>query len=186
VALQWRRLEIPVKSLQLDDWWYVGSEPDSHDHMCVKELAPKPELFPTGLPKHPAGISYHLYGPFFCEDSVYRDRYNMVNSTLEKEKDADPSPSASEAFYTNLFTQQHEKGVRMTNYEVDFLQDQTQWFAPFVHEVDGSEKWLAGMANAAASLNMSVQYHLRVITIILIGTPGLTEIYYVLRYRHRY
>ena len=33
-----------------------------------------------------------------------------------------------------------------------------QWFAPYVHQVDGSEKWLAGMARAAASLNMSVQY----------------------------
>ena len=82
----------------------------------------------------------------------------MVNSTLEKEHDADPMPNASEAFYTNLFKQQHEKGVRMTNYEVDFLQDQTQWFAPYVEEVDGSEKWLGGMARAAAELNMSVQY----------------------------
>ena len=79
----------------------------------------------------------------------------MVNSTLEKEHDADPMPNASEAFYTNLFKQQHEKGVRMTNYEVDFLQDQTQWFAPYVDEVDGSEKWLGGMYKCVDSFGAS-------------------------------
>lgn len=46
----------------------------------------------------------------------------------------------------------------MTNFEVDFLQDQTTWFEPFVTELDGSARWLGGMARAAASLNMSVQY----------------------------
>jgi hypothetical protein len=45
---EWKRLELPVRSIQLDDWWYVGCDADSHDHMCVKELAPKPELFPNG------------------------------------------------------------------------------------------------------------------------------------------
>jgi len=39
--------------------------------MCVKELAPRPDLFPTGLPKLPANMSYIVYGPFFCEDNVY-------------------------------------------------------------------------------------------------------------------
>jgi hypothetical protein len=46
----------------------------------------------------------------------------------------------------------------MSNYEVDFLDDQTEWFAPFVETVDGSKAWLDGMASAAQSLNMSVQY----------------------------
>lgn len=26
-------LLIPVRSIQLDDWWYIGNEIDSHDHM---------------------------------------------------------------------------------------------------------------------------------------------------------
>jgi hypothetical protein len=100
-------------------------------------------------------VVHHLSSIFATH--CLQEQFSMVNSTLEKEHDADPMPNASEAFYTNLFKQQHEKGVRMTNYEVDFLQDQTQWFAPYVDEVDGSEKWLGGMARAAAALNMSVQ-----------------------------
>lgn len=141
---EWKRLALPVRSIQLDDWWYVGSEPDSHDHMCVKELIPKPELFPAGLPKLPEEISYHLYGPFYCEDNVYLSKFSMVNSTLEKEKDSDPMPAASEAFYTNLFQSQRDMGVKMTNYEVDFLYDQTQWFAPYVENVDGSKTGWGG------------------------------------------
>eukprot|EP01044_Picomonas_judraskeda_P035317 COSAG03_NODE_15048_length_442_cov_1.192420_1_plen_92_part_01 len=46
----------------------------------------------------------------------------------------------------------------MSNYEVDFLQDQTQWFEPFVSKVTGSKAWLDGMAEAAAANNVSVQY----------------------------
>ena len=46
----------------------------------------------------------------------------------------------------------------MTNYEVDFLYDQVTWMAPFIETVDGASQWLTGMAQAAASLNISVQY----------------------------
>ena len=46
----------------------------------------------------------------------------------------------------------------MSNFEVDFLQDQTQWFAPFVERLHGSKGWLDGMADAAAANNISVQY----------------------------
>ena len=45
----------------------------------------------------------------------------------------------------------------MSNYEVDFLQDQTQWFQPFVSNLTGSKGWLDGMAEAAAANNISVQ-----------------------------
>lgn len=52
-----------IAGLGVQDWWYKGSgDPaeDSHDHMCVKELMPKPDLFPEGLPPLPEQISYHL------------------------------------------------------------------------------------------------------------------------------
>jgi hypothetical protein len=89
---------------------------------------------------------------------VYRHNFSFANSTFEGSHDADPMPHASEAFYTSLFRGQRDIGVAMTNYEVDFLQDQTQWFAPFKQSVDGSATWLNGMARAAASLEMGVQY----------------------------
>lgn len=125
---------------------------------CVKDVSPKLDLFPRGLPKLPANISYVLYAPFFCEDNVYRNTFPFENSTFEHEKDADPLPNVSQAFYSSLFKHQLDVGVAMSNYEVDFLQDQTQWFADFVETVDGSKRWLEGMAAAALSLNMSVQY----------------------------
>ena len=81
----------------------------------------------------------------------YRSKFPMANSTFEHEKDADPMPHASNAFYTSLFQDQLDRGVAMTNYEVDFLADQTQWFVPFVETVDGSKDWLNGMASAARS-----------------------------------
>ena len=125
-----KELSLPVRSIQLDDWWYEGTGDayeDSHDHMCVRELMPKPALFPEGLPKLPPQISYHLYGPFFCQDNVYRDKFAFANSSRPGDgtKDADPLPDASEAFYSALFQSELDKGVQMSNYEVDFLQDQT-------------------------------------------------------------
>ena len=95
--------------------------------MCVRELMPKPALFPDGLPQLPPQISYHLYGPFFCQDNVYQDKFAFVNSSRPGDgtKDADPLPDASEAFYSALFQSELDKGVQMSNYEVDFLQDQT-------------------------------------------------------------
>lgn len=96
-----------------DDWWYVGSENDSHDHMCVKELSAKPPLFPNGLPSLPKEISYNLYGPFFCEDNVYASKnVSFVNSTLEHEHDADPSSyESSRQLYTTIFQHHHAEHV---------------------------------------------------------------------------
>jgi hypothetical protein len=96
-----------------DDWWYVGDETASHDHMCVKELSPKPALFPSGLPSLPKEITYHLYGPFFCEDNVYaKTNISFVNSTLEKEHDADPATyESSRQLYSDIFLHHHAEGV---------------------------------------------------------------------------
>jgi hypothetical protein len=80
----WAEQELPVRSLQLDDWWYIGGELDSHDHMCVKKWEPKGALWPRGLPALPAQISYNLYAPFYCEDNAYRRAFPFANSTFEK------------------------------------------------------------------------------------------------------
>ena len=156
----WKEQKLPVRSIQLDDWWYVGSEPESHDHMCIKELSHDPELFPSGLPNLPPQISYNLYGPFYCQDNIYRKNFSFSNSTAaDPTKDADPMPDASEDFYTSLFhTTQKQKRIRMSNYEVDFLYDQVTWMAPFIESTDGAQQWLGGMAKAAAASNISVQY----------------------------
>ena len=151
---------LPVKSLQLDDWWYLGG-PDSpldsasHDHMCVREMKGKPKLWPKGLPTLP-GLSYVLYAPFFCSDSVYAHNFTMVNST--DGHNAAPAPEDSEAFFAALFAEQRARGVPMIGYEVDFLEDQTGWFRYMIAEVDGAARWLTGMATAAAAANISVQY----------------------------
>ena len=98
VPHHYQALRLPVRSIQLDDWWYVGSEPDSHDHMCVKELAPDPDLFPRGLPALPEGISYHLYGdytmPFTLSYMVSVTLINLsnLNATLDPSHDPNPSP----------------------------------------------------------------------------------------------
>ncbi len=28
-------LQLPVRSMQLNDWWFQGGEPETHDHMCL-------------------------------------------------------------------------------------------------------------------------------------------------------
>jgi len=155
----WQEQKLPVRSIQLDDWWYIGSDPASHDHMCIKELSPDPELFPSGLPSLPPQISYNLYGPFYCQDNIYRNNFSFTNSSAgaDPTKDADPTPDASADFYTSLF-HTTQKGTPMSNYEVDFLYDQVTWMAPFRESVDGAQRWLGGMAKAAAASNISVQY----------------------------
>ena len=62
----WKELKLPVHSIQLDDWWYVGGsdtplDAASDDHMCVKDLQGKKDLWPTGIPPIPQGMSYLLY-----------------------------------------------------------------------------------------------------------------------------
>ena len=82
----------------------------------------------------------------------------MVNSTTDGGTNADPGPGSSEDFFSALFADQRRRGVRMTGYEVDFLQDQTGWFPYMVEQHDGAAGWLTGMATAAAGFNISVQY----------------------------
>jgi hypothetical protein len=89
-----------VRSIQLDDWWYDGAEPDSHAHMCVRNLAPRPDLFPAGLPPLPPQISYHLYGPFFCPDNVYRGAIPFVNSRLASRGRCSHYHAPLSVFYT--------------------------------------------------------------------------------------
>jgi hypothetical protein len=168
LVASWQETKLPVRSIQLDDWWYVGGtdtplQQKSHDHMCVADLKGKPGLWGGaggggGIPPLPKGMGYTLYGPFFCPDSVYSKNtsYGMVNST--DGYNAAPGPGTAEAFFSALFAGQLASGVPLTGYEVDFLQDQTTWFEYMVTEHDGAANWLSGMANAAASHNVSVQY----------------------------
>lgn len=157
----WFAAGLPVRSVQLDDWWY-DSELGSHDHMCVKDWAPSAELFPTGLPQLAPNISYILYGPFWCQDNVYaREKgFAFLNASDQEAGnfEADPAPAAALSFYTELFREQKAKGVALSNYEVDFLQDQTTWFTEFVSTADGAARWLDGMGTAALAANVSVQF----------------------------
>ena len=70
----WQEMQLPVRSIQLDDWWYEGGSDSpfdarSHDHMCVRDFTGKPALWPTGLPVLPENMSYLLYGPYVCVSS---------------------------------------------------------------------------------------------------------------------
>ena len=56
----------------------------------------------------------------------------MIKTSQIKSTNLQMVPAnASAAFYAALFRGQRELGVPMVTYEVDFLQDQTQWFVPF-------------------------------------------------------
>ena len=141
---------IPPAYVQLDDWWYPA-EAASHDHMCVRELAPNATLFPGGLPALGANTTYLLYAPFWCKDNVYAANFSFVCSPAA----CDPAPDDAFAFYDMLFALQPD-GAAWTNYEVDFLWDQIQWL--FLGSVDGADKWLAGMDAAARQHGKHIQY----------------------------
>jgi len=150
---------VPVAYMQLDDWWYQGpfyfgnvkSVRDWH-------ASNSSGLFPHGLPAFSdrLALPLQLYTPFFSND--YESKYNMTESTKFKGTKI-VVPKDSYAFFADLF----DLGLQITNgrfstYEVDFLDANFAGCAACMENVEAADLWYAGMANAAAERNITIQY----------------------------
>jgi len=161
---------VPVAYMQLDDWWYHG--PFYFGNVKAVEdwhASNSSQLFPNGLPAFAdkLGLPLQLYTPFWSD--LYQTKYKTFESTAFKGTKL-VTPDDSYHFFSDLF----DLGKKMTNgrfntYEIDFLDSNFQGCADCFLDVDASDRWYKGMADAALQRNISVQYCLASVTDILVS-----------------
>ena len=134
-------------------------------------------LFPDGLPAFAAALDLplQLYTPFW--DKTYVTKYNMTPSTAFSGTKL-VVPKDSYAFFSDLFDLGGElTGGRFALYEIDFLDANFRGSASMFETVHSADEWYAGMANAAAERNVTIQYCLASATDILesLSLPAVVQ-----------
>lgn len=109
---------VPIRYLQLDDWWYHGPHPAENFHgvKCVDLWELPQDTYPGGLKalRYDYNAPFVLYGPYFCARNQWNQRLYPEGADAGV-----PLPEDSHAFYTKLFKYVHAHGG--VGYEVDFL-----------------------------------------------------------------
>lgn len=166
-------LGFPMAYFQLDAWWYPLS---ASDVFCIQEFTANKTMFPHGLQALSKDIDapFVLYGHMFCNTSVYRSKYEMISPKLPYYwrnygdrtdcnrrkcpiRVAQPTGAQSKQFYLDVMG--NAKATQgMVSYEVDWMGEQFAEFAEYTSEPGQHRMWLKGMADAALSLGISVQY----------------------------
>ena len=148
---------VPIKYLQLDDWWYSGPHPVKNFGVrgvkCVSEWKLPEDTYPGGLDSLRAdyGAPFVLYGPYFCTDNQWNQ------SLFPSGADAGvPTPQESLAFYTTLFAYAHAHGG--VGYEVDFMSNLYIDVPEFRRTLDASTEWQKGMNHAGLDTNTTIQF----------------------------
>eukprot|EP01117_Protostelium_nocturnum_P005067 TRINITY_DN1833_c0_g1_i1.p1 TRINITY_DN1833_c0_g1~~TRINITY_DN1833_c0_g1_i1.p1 ORF type:complete len:782 (+),score=207.18 TRINITY_DN1833_c0_g1_i1:2854-5199(+) len=148
-----KRDKIPVKTFQLDSWWYFKGKGDG-----VKEWAPRPDIFPNGLVKLQEEVlkmPLTLHNRWWTNDNVYEKKFPFYN---ESPKYSLPSGSAAqqEEFFFSLF--ESTKGWGLSVYEQDWLIDQFSNMNYTRENLHVGQNWLTSMGNAAKRAKLNIQY----------------------------
>ena len=179
-------------ALAQDDWWYKGyAYPGNGGVRAVVEWVgdPAPLLFPHGLPAFAdaLGLPLMLYTPFFSKDYNWTGYGVGVPSSNDPPNMASdqrlPTANSSRKFYSDLFALgKAQTNGRFVAYEMDFLGANFERYPLFFDTREGlgmgaADEWFAGMADAAAAHNISVQYCLPSPTDMLESTrfPTVTQ-----------
>jgi hypothetical protein len=135
-------------------------------------------LFPSGLPafSDKLDLPLQLYTPFWAD--AFKTKYQMSESKSFKGTKL-VVPNDSYAFFSDFF----DLGKSMTNnrfntYEIDFLDSNFQGCVACMDDVGASDRWYAGMANAALERNISIQYCLPSATDMLasLSYPSVVQV----------
>lgn len=146
---------VPIKYLQMDDWWYYGPHPHSFfgGVKCVDKWELPNNTFPGGLKtfRKEFGVPMLLYAPYFCQENQWSE------PLLPKGADAGiPTPERSEPFYTTLFEYIHAHGGY--SYEIDFMAELFLGIPEFRQNYNWSAQFLHGMNAAGANTKTPIQF----------------------------
>ena len=157
-----------VQSLSFQGGWWKNKLLDTTcgsncAPWCVSTWEPNTTKFPTGyqIAKEVA-LPFQLYAPYFCMDTPYARDWPMLSSDTTLPgcdgfgfKTA--SPDYSEAFY-KWFMGFGKTRWGMTSFEPDFLRQNSICVPEFLENATAQHTWFNGMASAADSLGLAMQW----------------------------
>lgn len=180
-----RAARVPVRYIQLDDWWYVGTVHEGAV-ACVSNWSARPDWFPHGLRglSERAGVPLMLYVPYFCNDTTYAARNGgrfdfdddgvarpggvpdapdgspcpwPVSDTRRacNRSYAAPNPRSAQALYTALLGEATQAG--MVAFEHDFVGQGAGSYG-WPSRLDAAARWLDGMGAAAEATATPTQW----------------------------
>eukprot|EP01060_Flectonema_neradi_P034904 TRINITY_DN6260_c1_g1_i2.p1 TRINITY_DN6260_c1_g1~~TRINITY_DN6260_c1_g1_i2.p1 ORF type:complete len:789 (+),score=122.23 TRINITY_DN6260_c1_g1_i2:47-2413(+) len=155
---------LPVKYTQLDAYWYPFIQKNGN---CKINDSVKENVFPKGLEYLADQIGpLLLYSGPTCNNSTYWKEnggkwdatYSIdYNAGWAQGQLANIHPDSSFDFYNSVF-QKGRSQHGMAEFEIDFLDFNYLLFPLFLQNHTASEDWLRGMADAAHTNNMTIQY----------------------------
>lgn len=194
---------IPVRYMQLDDWYYKGYVTLGAVG-CVRDWTARTDWFPHGLKwlsEKLNNFPFFFYVPWFCSDTIYSNETNgtsgqfafvhskfvnggvpgggpngsigskcpwpLQGSKVCSVANAQPAPSNSFEFYSMLF--RLGKSMGMSNFEQDFVGSNGNSYG-WPTCLSCAEEWLTGMARAAESEKVPMQYCLASASDLMLST----------------
>ena len=130
---------------------------------CVSTWEPNTTKFPSGYQiAKEIELPFQLYAPYFCMDTPYAKDWPMLASDTTLPgcggygfKTA--KPDDSEAFY-KWFMEFGKTHWGMTSFEPDFLKQNFECIPEFLENATAQHTWFNGMAAAADSLGLAMQW----------------------------
>eukprot|EP00039_Didymoeca_costata_P022624 m.347079 g.347079 ORF g.347079 m.347079 type:complete len:830 (+) comp31229_c0_seq1:119-2608(+) len=160
--------QLPIKYIQLDDWWYVGGDTVEGVVQCTKSFTPllynttdgkQKQLFPEGLSPltKQFGGGLMLYMVNFCASNDYLKEDESVRSFVDPKGRffLMPKGNTSEIAYGRILDEGIKQG--MTLFEIDFMQqnfDEVPYYRTNPHT---AEQWLQGLSDAAVTRGIVMQ-----------------------------
>ena len=152
-----RAQRVPVRALQLDDFWYNGTDAA---HMRVSDPWGNRTLYPRGISGLAQALDLPLaiYANHFSADFPMLPRNGSFAATsLLGGRGVVPVGASSHGFYSRLF-QYWQDAASMVAFEVDFLSTFVFHTPAFQTAVEGAAMWLDGLASAAHERGVAVQF----------------------------
>ena len=158
----WKSLELPVRHFMYDSWWYwkeCGGGPGPNTWLscrgAVELWEPRPDVFPDTF-NFRVGYPLALHNRYFsARNNTYVKQLGFQNSFILEENVDFALPINADVF---KYLMGKAKAWGMVLYEQDWLV--TVWRGMNVtrSNVDAASTWLTAMADAADSLQLTIQY----------------------------
>jgi hypothetical protein len=163
---QWRKQKVPIRYVQLDDWWYSGcSWLDANGTSCsgmwvrcVQDWDMLPQFSPRGLHglQEALDIPFSLYAMYWCRQNQWSESgVRFYNGSDPLHAVALPDPVDARRLFDNMFD--FGLSVGMIAYEQDGLDVGLMSVSRYRTDIGSSRSWLASMNAAAAARNISMQ-----------------------------
>eukprot|EP00054_Salpingoeca_dolichothecata_P019417 m.120711 g.120711 ORF g.120711 m.120711 type:complete len:761 (+) comp23248_c0_seq1:183-2465(+) len=181
-----RALNIPVRYIQLDPYWFAGADGNNAWY-------PRPDLYPGGLKPLRDAVQVPLLLYHFYWDSRARQAYEQLTNTTydfvssyqfvsfkgtrrQYHQLYQLEPQQAYQFYKANYQRYLDMGV-IGNTEVDFMNWQTTTIPHFLMNFNTTQTFWAGMAQATLEAGIPFQYCMSVPANVLaaLDFPAVTN-----------